>query len=220
MSQSALKSRTVAAAIAEALRTDILSGALASGAQLRQDALAGAYGVSRIPVREALLALEGEGLVRIVPHKGAVVSALSAEEVGDVFDLRVLLEPRLARASIPLLTGEDLAELDAIQARFAEAIARQDRALWGALNAQLHLTMYRRAPLQRSLAVVAGLLQASERYTRMQMARAAADRRAEAEHADLIALCRAGKAEEAARLLAAHIESVRTDMLALMGGGG
>ncbi len=220
MSQSALKSRTVAAAIAEALRTDILSGALASGAQLRQDALAGAYGVSRIPVREALLALEGEGLVRIVPHKGAVVSALSAEEVGDVFDLRVLLEPRLARASIPLLTGEDLAELDAIQARFAEAIARQDRALWGALNAQLHLTMYRRAPLPRSLAVVAGLLQASERYTRMQMARAAADRRAEAEHADLIALCRAGKAEEAARLLAAHIEAVRADMLALMGGGG
>ena len=202
------------------MRTDILSGALASGVQLRQYALAGVYGVSRIPVREALLALEGEGLVRIVPHKGAVVSALSAEEVGDVFDLRVLLEPRLARASIPLLTGEDLAELDAIQARFAEAIARRVRALWGALNAQLHLTMYRRAPLPRSLAVVAGLLQASERYTRMQMARAAADRRAEAEHADLIALCRAGKAEEAARLLAAHIEAVRADMLALMGGGG
>ncbi len=56
--------------------------------QLRQDALADTYGVSRIPVREALFQLEAEGLVRIVPHKGAIVSELSLDEINDVFDLR------------------------------------------------------------------------------------------------------------------------------------
>lgn len=213
----AFKSRTLAGAIADQLRQEILSGAHASGAQLRQDVLAAAYGVSRIPVREALLALEAEGLVQIVPHKGAMVTSLSADEVTDVFDLRVTLETRLLRRSVPLLEAEDFTEIDATQTLFADAIARQDRARWGALNARLHLAMYRRAPLPRSLAIVTGLLQTSERYTRLQLASVAAYRRAEREHAELIALCRTGQADAACALLTDHIETVRRDILALLG---
>ncbi len=110
-----LSSRTLAGAIVERVRQEILSGEHEPGAQLRQDALAAAYGVSRIPVREALLQLEAEGLVAIEPHRGAVVTPLSPDEINDVFELRLMLEPRLIRSSIPELTAEDLAQLDAIQ---------------------------------------------------------------------------------------------------------
>ena len=79
--------RTLSAAIVEQLRRDILDGTYAAGEQLRQDALAASFQVSRIPVREALFQLEAEGLLRIEPHKGAIVSAFSLEEIDDVFDL-------------------------------------------------------------------------------------------------------------------------------------
>ena len=65
-----LKHRTLSAAIVDQLRQSILDGTYPAGSQLRQDALGEAYGVSRIPVREALFQLEAEGLVRIVPQKG------------------------------------------------------------------------------------------------------------------------------------------------------
>src|SRR5687768_12544890 len=98
-----LKHRTLSAAILDQLRKAILDGTYPAGAQLRQDALAETFGVSRIPIREALFQLDAEGLVRIVPQKGAVVSELSVDEIDDVFALRRLLEPRLLAASIPLL---------------------------------------------------------------------------------------------------------------------
>ncbi|KAF0227737.1 MAG: transcriptional [Beijerinckiaceae bacterium] len=213
---TALKNRTLSAAIADRLRQEILGGVHGAGVQLRQDALAKAYGVSRIPVREALFQLEGEGLVQMVPHKGAVVTGLSPDEVRDVFDLRTLLEVRLLAQSIPALTEDDLAALDALQKTFSDAIARHDRPQWGMLNAQLHLLMYRRAPLPRTMAIVAALLQTSERYTRLQLVTKSAWERAEREHNELIELCRARNAPAACDLLKRHIAIVRSDLEALI----
>lgn len=211
-----LKHRTLSSAIAERLRQEILSGQHASGAQLRQDALAAAYEVSRIPVREALFQLEAEGLVRIEPHKGAVVTSQSLEEVNDVFDLRVELEGRLFRASIPALTAAQLARLDEIQAQFASAIAARDIAQWGVLNAELHAALYAGARLPRTAAIVAGLLQTSDRYTRMQLSTPAAMKRAEREHADLIRLTGKRDVNGACALLVRHIETVRKDLLRIL----
>lgn len=219
MTAQGLGQRTVAAALVERLRQDILAGDYPPGTQLRQDALAEAMGVSRIPVREALLQLEAERLVEIAPHRGAVVTALSAEEVDDVLGLRALLEPRLLTRSVPHLAEEDFRRLETIQGEFAEAIRKMDRARWGALNAQLHLAMYAKAGLPRSLAIVAGLLQTSERYTRIQLASEAAWQRAQAEHAELIALCRARKSRDAVALLRRHIATVRSELDAMIRSG-
>ena len=93
--------RTIAAAAADELRRRILDGSYPGGRPLRQDALAEEFRISRIPVREALLQLEAEGLVRILPHRGAIVSELSIEEIEDIFELRALLEPRLLRRPVP-----------------------------------------------------------------------------------------------------------------------
>lgn len=205
--------RTLASAVADRLREQILSSAYPAGSQLRQDALAASLGVSRIPVREALFQLEAEGLLQMVPHKGAVVTELSPEEVNDIFDLRVMLEIRLFRDSAARLTAEDFAALDAVQARFQVAIEERALAQWGVLNRQLHAALYARAQLPQTSAVVAALLQKCERYTRVQLSSDAARRRAANEHAQLIALARQGEVEAACAYLVAHIEAVRADLL-------
>jgi DNA-binding GntR family transcriptional regulator len=211
-----LKHRTISSAISTQLRDAVLSGVYPSGAQLRQDALAASFGVSRIPVREALLQLEAEGLVQIVPHKGAVVTGLSKAEVDDVFGLRLLLEVRLLRSSISLLTVADFNDIDRIQEAFGGAIRARDAARWGTLNAELHMALYRRADLPRTSGIVANLLTASERYTRIQLTGKAAWQRAQAEHGELIALCRRQETDAACALLEWHISAVHRDLAAMM----
>ena len=211
-----IKHRTLSSAIAERLRQEILNGSHPSGAQLRQDALAGAYGVSRIPVREALFQLEAEGLVQIVPHRGAIVTTLSPDEINDVFDLRALLEPRLFRNSIPALTAQDFDLLDEIQLKFSTAIRTKDLPAWGELNAELHTALYSRAALPQTASIVTGLLQKSDRYTRVQLSSPAAMKRAEREHAELVDLCKKKKVQPACALLSRHIETVRADLLKLL----
>ncbi len=214
---TSLKHRTLSSAIVERLRQSILDGTHVAGMQLRQDFLAESFGVSRIPVREALFQLESEGLVRIVPHKGAIVSELSLDEINDVFDLRGMLEPRLLSQSAAALTAEDFQRLDETQSAFRAAITARDTRQLGTLNASLHMAFYARARLPRTLAIVSGLLQTSDRYTRLQLSSPEAMGRAEREHSDLIALCRAGDIEAAVELLKAHIELVRADLVRLVG---
>lgn len=211
-----LTHRTLSSAIVEQLRQGILAGRYAAGAQLRQDALAAEFGVSRIPVREALFQLEAEGLVVIAPHKGAIVSAFSIEEIDDVFDLRVMLEPRLLAQSAPRLQPADYVDLAQLDGAFATAIAQQDVAHWGELNAHFHLALYRHASQPRTLSIVTALLQSSERFTRLQMNREPALDRAEREHRRLVTLCRGGDMDKACAHLVAHIETVRKDLHRLL----
>lgn len=212
-----LKHRTLSAMITDQLRQAILDGTYPAGAQLRQDALGEAYGVSRIPVREALFQLEAEGLVRIVPQKGAIVSELSLDEINDVFDLRVLLEPRMLAESAPHFSADDFAALERIQKRFEAAIADGNRSEWGQINAEFHMAMYVNARQPRTQSIVTALLQTSDRYTRMQLSTVEAMGIAEKEHAALIAMCREGRIEEAASFLRQHIEAVRSDLLRVVG---
>ena len=77
--------RTMALAAADELRRRVLDGVYPGGHPLRQDALAAELGISRIPLREALVQLESEGLVKILPHRGAVVAEASADEIAELF---------------------------------------------------------------------------------------------------------------------------------------
>ncbi len=214
--KAGLQHRTLSAAIAEQLRQAILAGNLAAGSQLRQDALAAQFGVSRIPLREALFQLEAEGLIHIEAHKGAVVLGFARDEIDDVFELRVLLEPRLLARSVARMTASDYQDVERLDVAFETAIAQNDVARWGQLNAQLHMSLYLHAELPRTLTVVGALLQSSDRYTRLQLNRDTALVRAQREHRKLIALCRAGDAANACAFLVSHIEAVRKDIHRLL----
>lgn len=204
-----LRHRTLSAATAEELRRRIMSGELPSGSALRQDALAQEFGISRIPLREAFLQLEAEGLLRILPHRGAVVSEVSAEDVSEIFELRILLEPQLLALSAPHLDPADFDALRRILDLYGQAIAAKDVRLWGELNTEFHLKLYERARRPRSLAFVANLLQECDRLTRIQLIGTRATDRAQSEHERLLALCEAGEVAEAVELLGEHIRDVR-----------
>ena len=121
------------------VRKAILSGVLGPGARLRQEELADVFGTSRIPVREALRALEYEGLVTSVPHRGFTVTALDADDVEEVYDLRILLESEAVRLALPLLTDEDLDDLEKLFRVMQDAETPDDQL---AAREQFYLRLY------------------------------------------------------------------------------
>jgi DNA-binding GntR family transcriptional regulator len=207
-----LSHRTLAAATAAELRRRILTGSFPAGYQLRQDALASEFGISRIPLREALLQLEAEGLIKIIPHRGAVVSELSIAEIEELFDLRALLEPWLLRASGPRLTAGDFALLEAILDEYSHELRTNNVIRWGELNTQFHLMLYQHSNRPRTMTIVGALLQASDRHTRLQLTYTDGMQRAEKEHAELVKLCDAKQFEAASELLRAHILNVKSSL--------
>jgi DNA-binding GntR family transcriptional regulator len=206
----------MASAAAEALRRRILDGTYAAGLPLRQDALAIEFGISRIPLREALLQLEAEGLVRILPHRGAVVSELSPSEVEEIFELRAVLEPRLLKHSAPRLTKEDYGALRSTLAEFDTELRAGHVGRWGELNKAFHLRLYARADRPRTSGLVATLLQEADRHTRLQLSYTDGRSRAEREHAALLDLCEAGQVRDACALLRSHIENVGDTLIAFL----
>jgi DNA-binding GntR family transcriptional regulator len=207
-----LAHRTLAAATAEELRRRILTGSFPAGYQLRQDALASEFGISRIPLREALLQLEAEGLIKIIPHRGAVVSELSIAEIEELFDLRALLEPWLLLASGPCLTAADFGQLNAILNEYSHELRTKNVVRWGELNTRFHLMLYQHSNRPRTMTIVTALLQASDRHTRLQLSYTDGMQRAEKEHAELVKLCSAKAFAAASELLKAHILNVKSSL--------
>jgi len=132
--------RTTPSLVAEVLREAILRGVLKGGQPLPQDELAARFGLSRIPIREALRQLEGEGLVTVYPHRGAVVSELSGEELQEMCEIRIALETAAVRLAIPHLDGETLSRAEAILTatdRETDVVAH-----WSKNNWTFHSTLY------------------------------------------------------------------------------
>jgi DNA-binding GntR family transcriptional regulator len=123
-----------------------------------------------------------------------------------------LLEPRLLKASAPLLTPEDFAGLQAILDEYGSEIDARHISRWGELNTQFHMLMYRHAEKPRSLILVGNLLQDCDRHARIQLSLANNTDRAQREHAELVALCELGEIAEACDLLTSHIEHAGTSL--------
>lgn len=128
--------------IEETLRNAILDGRLPCGTAMRQQELASLFGVSRMPVREALRQLEAQSLLHVVTHKGAVVAPLIEDNSAETYELRLLLESEALRLSIPLLTEADLADAE----NFICALEQEkDYTEIGRLNRLFHMTLYSKA---------------------------------------------------------------------------
>src|SRR5919206_3238580 len=109
--------------VLSSMREAILTAALPPGTRLRQEKLARMFGTSRIPVREALRALEYEGLVTSLPYRGFTVTELDADDIEEVYDLRILLESDAVRLAVPLMTDEDLQILEGLYSDMTQAEA-------------------------------------------------------------------------------------------------
>jgi len=205
--ESAIPRQSLTSAVADKLRDQIIRGEIAEGTQLRQDAIATQYQVSRIPVREALRQLDAEGLIAIVPNRGAVVPALSPDDIEELFAIRSLLEPEVLKLSIPHLTRSDFDEAEAILKKYVNELNREDHVSgWGRLNWQFHATLYSRAKQPRFMAIIRNVNNSGERYTRLQLYLTHGIQRANEEHHKILELCRQRDVAAACKLLREHIE--------------
>lgn len=215
---SRIRRQTMASALLEELRERILSQDLAEGTQLRQDTLAAEFGVSRIPVREALLQLEGEGLVTLSAHRGYTVTRLSLHEIGELFDLRALIEVDLLSRAIPKLTAVDLQAARDVLATFDEMLERRAHERdWGSLNWRFHSTLYAPAGRERSMQIAQNLNRNGSRYVSLELKLTkSTNERARSEHGRLLELCEQRDIAEATRLLNEHILEARDDLVAFL----
>jgi DNA-binding GntR family transcriptional regulator len=127
------------------LRELLFSGALAQGTRIDQVELAKRFGVSIVPIREALARLQSLGLVEIVPHRGVFVARVSADELVDIYSVREVVEEQAARIAASKLSDADVQSLEKIAAAMGAAAKAKDFARLLVHNRELHFTIYRAA---------------------------------------------------------------------------
>ena len=191
--------RTASGYVEATLKAAILSGALAPGTPLRQEELAAAFSMSRMPIREALRGLEAQALVDFEPHKGAVVVQITLQEALDNYAIRSGLEPQALRHSLPHLTDEDFR---VAEETLQEIDGEQDAARMGELNRRFHMVLYAQAGLPRLIALTEQHLVAADRHLRFHLA--ATGEMGQEEHRRLLAACRRRDEAGAVEILALH----------------
>lgn len=147
--------------IARALREAVFAGVFSPNERLHQDDIARRFGVSRIPVREALMKLVAEGLAFQRTNKGIRVAPLTREDFRDIMELRMLLEPQALRLSAPHLAKDDYAQAKALLAQVKAAGVGSEAA---ALHWRFHNVLYAKAGRPRLLREIESLHVAINRY--------------------------------------------------------
>ena len=153
--------------LVEQIRNDILSGEFKPDERVRQEQVADKYNVSRIPVREALMQIEAQGLLSFVPQKGFVVRGMSREEVVDIFELRLKIEPDLV-AGVVKNAGSDTFS-DAVRLfehMNVEYAANGTSNAFANFHIDFHLALIQASKRERSQEVARHLYILSERYIR------------------------------------------------------
>lgn len=200
------------------IRDDILAGILPFGARVTIDELAARYGVSHMPVREALRELNGEGLVVTERHRGARVREIDARFIENLFDIRGALETLLAKRAAMRCTKSDVEAAIAIEDQLEDAVARGDYSEVLHQNRAFHSSVNRiagnpdaEALLERHWVLIASLWRrfgyGPERY-----AGVASDHRA------LIRALAGNDADGAVALMTAHVVKAKQELIARMAG--
>lgn len=195
--------RSMSERVADALRDAIRSGELADGTELNQIALAAHFGISRVPVREAMRQLQAEGWIHAEKHQRAVVRGLTAERILEVLELRAVLEAHLVAKAVPKMTEPVLAELRAICGAMSRA---GDHRRWLELNREFHRTLYQPSGCVTTIELLEQLTSQVERYVRGRGARIAREREALREHRAILDAVRTKDVREAQRLVRLHVE--------------
>jgi DNA-binding GntR family transcriptional regulator len=194
--------------IYDALRAAILNWDLRPGQEIREQDLAQQYGVSRSPVRDALLRLEKEHLVTVLPRQGYRITPVSVTDAAEIFAMRVVMEPACAAAAAAIPHTPD--PLDSVRDPGDQDFVAYNRAF--------HCTVAGRSGNYRMGAVTRDLVEQSDRLVRVSLtAPAVADRsRLVAEHVAIIDAIMAGDSATAARLMHDHVSEARDRVLSIL----
>ncbi len=197
--------------VTDELRKMILSGAIGVGVQLKQEALANRFGVSRFPVREALRRLQVEGLVSHTPNAGSVVASRTVADLVEICDIRIALETRALALAIPNMRAADFKATKAILARYdASELPRE----WTEFNLEFHLSLYRPCGRSRLVKMIEDLVRSSDLQLRAKGSLLMGRKVPQTEHRAILAACMERDIEKATQLLQRHLERTQTVLLA------
>jgi DNA-binding GntR family transcriptional regulator len=202
---------TTAAWILENLRSAILQGSIPAHSLVRQDEIAATYGVSRMPVREAIRSLEAEGLVIARPNRGSFVAPLDPDDAAEIFDIRASLEALALRRSIPNMD-------DARKKAAADALTALEQANSDAssdLHRDFHLSLYAGAG-SRLLRLIGQHIDAAERYLRLEATLVGTMDEDRYEHRALLEATIAGDVRGATRLIERHVAGTGLEIAELL----
>jgi DNA-binding GntR family transcriptional regulator len=191
--------------VARALRDRIVDGALAAGERVDERALCAAFGVSRTPLREALKVLAGEGLIDLLPNRGARVARLDPRDVADMFEVMASLESLAGRLAASRASDAEIDEVGRLHGAMVAAFQRRELAGYFRLNQAIHETILeaaRNPVLSQTYRGLAGRIRRARYQANMTEDRWAA---AVAEHETILAALRARDGERIGALLAEHL---------------
>ena len=196
----------------QVIRTAIVRGELPGDMPLRQDEISTALSVSHIAVREAFRQLEAQGLVRIYPNRGAVVTKLSCKELSDVMDTRILLEVGALRLALPHITEEDLARARELLELFSK---EKDPIKGAELNLKLHFSLYDPCDNQTLLSLIDQMHANVDRYITPFFGKeeVSAELYTVDEHSQIISACESKDTELATAILRTHLQRTKNLLL-------
>jgi DNA-binding GntR family transcriptional regulator len=213
--------RTLGEKAFAALHEAIVSGALAPGQRLRIEELATALGMSHLPIREAIRQLEARGLVEHIPHRGGRVTELSLEDLRELYDARLLIEPEIISRAASTFTDDDAAAARDALARYAAAPTEgQMTEVWAAHTA-FHFALYRPCRSRWLMRLVTPLWESSQRYRLTMPPLNSEMRRKESqrEHEEMLAACIEHDAARASSVLHNHLVRTANLITGQMDGG-
>lgn len=191
--------------VAEAIRTSILRGTFKPGEKLDQQLLADELGVSRSPVREALRTLGAEGLVRLVPNRGATVTNLPLPDLQELYFTRALIEGVAIERAVPHLEKKTLREMEAILQAAEET---EDYGELLLLNNDFHMLGYRAYPQQFLNDYIQELRNMAAPYNRLYLDTEGSRRAAWDDHRRIYEACAGGDAKRARMEIQRHLDNV------------
>ena len=204
---------TKSAAIYRFLKQDILNGRLRPGEKLVASKVAEAYGVSIIPVREALNRLRAEGLVTIIPHTGAYVTEIDLEDLKDLYPIRGVLEGFATRLACLKLAKEEFRRLEDLIGEMDRVIEQGRFPEMGHLNYEFHMTIYRVSSNKHLVRLIDELWQRTARVRGVFALVPERAAQANREHREILRALKARDAERAEGLI---IEQDAKSLRALM----
>jgi DNA-binding GntR family transcriptional regulator len=185
------------------LREEILTGRLAGGARLKQEELARRFRISRMPVRDALLRLHAEGLVRIEPNRSVVVTRLAPVEVQELFEIRAVLEGLALRLALPNFTSEAHVEAEELVVRLERGVAELE--LWIRRHEEFHEYLNRWSGRPRLSAEIRQLRSAVQPYFRLFLRARGQPQVGVAEHRAILDVIKRGDARGAEEVMRRHV---------------
>ncbi|MEH6571179.1 MAG: GntR family transcriptional regulator [Halioglobus sp.] len=197
--------------IYDTIKEGIMSGRLVPGEQLKQDDIARRYGVSKIPVREALARLEVDGFVLFRKNRGATVREMTADELLQLMDIRIALECKALETAVPHMVASDISGAKQILKECASKTELED---WSDLNVRFHQQLYEPCGNRQLVQMISDLRQRMGPHIRLLVTEASGLTRPQDEHHDILNACETGDVDTAVKLLCAHIETTKKETAA------